>query len=133
MSEFELIEIAAVANEGVRGAGMNFVTIVFAYVVASHLAGSRLSRAATVSISIIYSLWLIGPIISLFGHLDLYYKTANEYLRLFPEGYAGSAPMAFEVILLFAIGPSALGWIGSLIYMHIYIRKDFGGTENKDT
>ena len=133
MTEYELIEVSLASLEGLGYAGMNIVAVVFAYVVAAHFVGKKLSRAAAVCLSIVYSLWLIGPSIGFIRHLELTITTATEYLRLFPNGYAAEQPGNFVTSLILVYGPYFMGWIGSLIFMHLYIRKSNGHTANSDT
>lgn len=122
MTEFELIEVWALATEGLGAAGMNIVTVVFAYVIAAHLAGGKFNRLVAVSISVVYSMWLVGPFIGFISYLNLSHAAAIDYMTMFPDGTAIPDPQNLPVAVVLAAGPYVLGWIGSLMYMHWYIR-----------
>lgn len=131
MTEFELIEVSVLVVEGFSNAGMNFVTVVFAYIAAAHFAGEKLSKTAAVSISIIYSLWLLGPLSVFLGYTELGNQTAAEYERLYPDGYAKSEQSNQIATMSLIFAPYILGWVGSLVYMHGYVRKG-NKTEHRD-
>lgn len=126
MNKFELIEAWALATEGLGAAGMNIVTVVFAYVLAAHFVGRSLSRRVVVSVSIVYSLWLIGPFVGFISYLKLANAVSIDYSTMFPDGEAIPSPQNLPIAIVLAAGPYILGWIGSLIYMHLFVRKKQG-------
>jgi len=132
MSEFELIEAWGIATAGLGNAGMNIITVVFAYVFAAHLAGKNLSRAAVISVSTIYSLWLVGPFVGFMNYLNLSNSTTIKYFTLYPDGSSLPAPGNYAIMMVLSAGPYALGWIGSLIFMHAYIRNNISSAPSTD-
>ena len=133
MTEFEFIQVGEIALNGFASSAMNIVTVIFAYVVAAHFVGKSLSRSAAISISIVYSLWLIVPFGGVYGNLDLGAKNAIEFLSVFPDSYAVNPLEPLAIIFAIAFIPLFLGWIGSLIYMHRIIRKNIENDSSNDT
>ncbi len=133
MTEFEFIQVGEIALNGFASSAMNIVTVIFAYVVAAHFVGKSLSRSAAISVSIVYSLWLIVPFGGVYGNLDLGAKNAIEFLRVYPDSYAVNPLESSAIIFAFAIIPLFLGWIGSLIYMHRIIRKYIEDDSSNDS
>ncbi len=132
MTEFEFIQVGEIALNGFASSAMNIVTVIFAYVVAAHFVGKSLSRSAAISISIVYSLWLIVPFGGVYGNLDLGAKNAIEFLSVFPDSYAVNPLGPSAIIFAIAFIPLFLGWIGSLIYMHRIIRKNIKNDSSND-
>ena len=133
MTEFEFIQVGEIALNGFASSAMNIVTVIFAYVIAAHFVGKSLSRSAAISISIVYSLWLIPPFGGVYGNLDLGAKNAIEFLSVYPDSYAVNPLESSAIIFAFAIIPLFLGWIGSLIYMHRIIRKNIEDDSSNDS
>jgi len=123
MSEFEIYEAMMMALDLSVTASMNFVAIVFAYVVAAYVAGKSLPRNVALGTSTAYTLFLIPPFAGTLGNLDRNYDGALHLQAEYPESWMliddpmGFAPIAF----LFAI-PMILGWLGSIYFMHGFIR-----------
>lgn len=134
MSEYELLDLILGAGDSMVSTGLALLTVLFAYVVAAFAAGARLSRTAAISISVLYSLWYMGPLLAFISSLDFLLRTAEEYRSMFPEGYAVvSDPPNRLLRLTTSAGPYILGWLGSLVYMHLYVRKGVGSVVGSDT
>ena len=133
MTEFEFIQVGEIAINGFGSSAMNIVTVIFAYVIAAHFVGKSLSRSAAISISIVYSLWLLLPIGGVYGNLDLLAKNAIEFQSVFPDSYAVTPVGSIGIVYAMAITPLFLGWIGSLIYMHRIIRKNIEDDSSNDS
>jgi len=131
MTEFEFIQVGEIAINGLGSAAMNIVTVIFAYVIAAHFVGKSLSRSAAISISIVYSLWLLLPFGGVYGNVDLLAKNAIEFQSVFPDSYAVT-PVG-SIVYVMAIIPLFLGWIGSLFYMHRIIRKNIEDDSSNDS
>jgi len=123
MTEFELIEAASFANTAIRDSAMNVVTVFFAYVVCSYLAGARLTRTAAYSVSIIYSLFLLGPFFGVALNSVIVVTIQENYNSSYPNGVYYTQTVDAIVVLLIALTPLLVAWISSLIYMHMHIRK----------
>ena len=135
MTEFEFIQASQLAFESLREGAMNVITVVFAYVVAAYFAGRKLTRTASVLVSVVYSLWLIGPFWGVISSVAGMLATADAFYLAFPDSFASFPPSKARYSLyLLATIPMLLGWVGSLVYMHGYIRsKDDHGFERTNS
>ena len=123
MTEFEYIQAVDLAYATIPGSAMNFITIVFAYIVASFFAGNKLPRIAAVSASIVYSVSLIGPVLAIVTSGQQMVLLQTQYLEVFPEGIFVQKTLGTMSILLVAVTPLLVGWLASLCFMHLHIRK----------
>jgi len=66
MTEYELADVVtSLIAEGGRST-MDFVTVLFGYLVFVHFVGAKLERAYIVIVTLIYSLFVIWPILGAF-------------------------------------------------------------------
>lgn len=104
-------------------ASMNFVAIVFAYLVAAFATGERLPRPVAIGVSIIYSIFLVPHFSGCLGAIDRAFSAGAHLSTSFPGSWATAGPpLPMEVQFAFFGIPMLLGWIGSLYYMHFYLR-----------
>jgi hypothetical protein len=85
--------------------------------------GVLLGFAVAISVSILYSLFLTGPLAGIFLTV---YKTAHLeaiYFEQHPSGQIVRSEGSPEVLVFRIAFPLLLGWLASLIYLHGYIRK----------
>jgi predicted PurR-regulated permease PerM len=122
MSELEFYEAAGVAAGLLSDATMNAITAIFAYLIASHFVGEKLPRGMAVCLSVVYTLWLIGPLSGVYGNIVSWSQISAEYLKHYPEGILlpGEANVVLSAIV--AISPLILGWLSSLYYLHFHVR-----------
>ncbi|GAB5498397.1 MAG: hypothetical protein PsegKO_07080 [Pseudohongiellaceae bacterium] len=123
MDEFEYIEAAQLAINSMIDGSMNTVGVTFAYIVAAYLAGQNLTKSAAVGLTILYTLFIVSPISGVLGATRSYVLTIERYHQVFPDGWAFGAPPGLFELGVINIGPLALGWLGSLFYLHFYVRK----------
>jgi len=123
MSEFEYIEAAQLAMNWLIDGSINTVGVTFAYIVAAHLAGVGLSKLAAVGLSVLYSLFIIGPVSGMLGGARNHVFTVMHYHEAFPDGWAFGDTPDFLYLIAITIGPLFLAWLGSLSYLHLYVRK----------
>ncbi len=121
MSEFEFIEAYHLALDLVVNAAMNSVVVTFAYIVASYMAGEKLSKVAALGMTAIYSLFLLGPLGGMFGGCTRIIKTVERYFEIYPEGWAFQQMPGIDLYFVTLI-PVLLAWLASLMYLHLYVR-----------
>ena len=127
MSEFEIYDAMMMSIDMSVTASMNFVAIVFAYVVAAYVAGKSLPRNVALGTTTAYTLFLVPHFLGMLGNLRRNYDGVVQLQAEYPESWTliddpiGFAPLA----LLFAI-PMFVGWLGSIYFMHGYVRRSQG-------
>jgi hypothetical protein len=116
MSEYELIDaIASLQGEGGR-AFMDFITVLFAYVVVAHFVGAGLSRVTVSLLTIIYSAFAVADAAGVHNALSLLQgvqaKYSSELASLgFPRQVQTTDPYLPRVLI-------GLAWALSLAYMY---------------
>jgi hypothetical protein len=106
---------------------MNVTAIVFAYVLTAYFAGSQLPRIWAIGISLCYTLFVTPVFIGCITGIGVTISLVNAYISNFPGGtlidnYAlirQSPDLVASLVLI----PIVAGWLGSILYMHMYIRK----------
>ena len=132
MSEFEIFEAMMIAMNLAVTASMNFVAIVFAYLVAAFVAGKSLPRGVAIGTSLIYTVFLIPPFNGTINNLRRVYDGDVVIRATYPESWlVPSDPTSFELLAFLFAFPMLAGWLGSLYYMHLYTRRDSNQTDDK--
>ncbi len=122
MNEFEFFEALNIVANRAQDSALAFITVFFAYVVTAHFVGRGLTRTAAVFVSTIYSAFLIAPLLGLLNSLQLTFSVQDQYVTLFPHGWMVPETDVRLFLVLISVLPLLGGWIGSLLYMHLYIR-----------
>lgn len=122
MSEFEFIEAFYLALNALVDASMSTVAVTFAYIVAAYVAGKQLSQVAAIGMTTIYSLFLMAPLGGMLGACTQIQKTVDQYYASYPEGWAFE-PISVVGLYLVSLLPVVLGWMGSLAFLHLYVRR----------
>lgn len=124
MTEFEFLEAVYLASDSLATSAINFFTIFLAYVIAAHFAGKGLSSVVAGFVSIVYSLFLVGPSIGIIRGTEAAQNLTIQYHMQYPDGVLfPSANVGLSLLLVFTLGPPLMGWVGSLVYMHVVIRR----------
>ena len=123
MTDVELFDALMRSTELAVLASMNFLAILVAYLVAAYVAGRRIPGAVAVGTSIVYTMFLIPPFSGLVGNLRRAYDLGSVLHSQFPDSpLAGDAVVPFYVsVALFGV-PMTASWLGSLYFMHLYMR-----------
>jgi len=124
MTEYEFLEAGILYFERILDSAMNLITVVFAYLAASHFVGERLPRAVALGLSTIYSLWIVMTIASVATFLVSALNVQLEYRHEYTGGWVYPREPKFEIWLIGTLLPMLLAWIGSLYYLHFVVRKD---------
>ncbi len=126
MSESELIELLILSQSETAQSVMNLTAIVFAYVLVAYFVGEKLSKAWSIGVSVCYSLFIIPIFMGCMTGVGLTISLASTYVPKYPNGavvddyitYSESPYLVLIVVLL----PIVVGWLGSLLYMHLSVR-----------
>ena len=103
---------------------MGFLSAIVAYVVAAHFVGKSLHQIVAIALSFTYSLFLIGPALGVYGAINRISFIRAQYFLAYPDGSA-FAPGNTGLLVL-ALIPLAVGWVGSLLFLHAYVRRSHG-------
>lgn len=121
MSPAEYFELVSMAGDSAADHSMNAVYIYFAYIVATYLVGSDLSRFQCVALTLMYSIFLTLPVISFLTQTSLLIVHAQQFQQAYPElvdAYSARrtiAPPAYFYNVGVVIWVSA--WLLSLVFM----------------
>ena len=116
LSAFELAELQQMFLEFGNTTITIYMSALFAYLLVSQFVISRISANQLVTISIIYSVFMLYLITTLFNVQINAYNIQRHMMELFPDS---SYIIEIESIVPLLIIPVSclLGWIVSLIYM----------------
>ena len=123
MSEYEFLTAIDSARSFAVQAAMGFFTVFGAYVLTAHFAGKSFSKFAAGSISVLYTLFLTGPITGIITNIFEAARLEVLYFSQYPTGGIVQHKASPEVLIMVMVAPLFLGWVSSLVYMHGYVRK----------
>ena len=124
MTEFEYIEVIQANQEFLRSAAMDFATVFFAYAITAHLVGKSLTKPIAILISVIYSLFLLGPFSGILGPMNTEIDFLYEAKERFPDSVFFASQVGNMVIFAaITFVPTISAWVASLFYMHGYVRR----------
>ena len=115
MTEYEVIDALISLRTEIANHSMNFVTVMFGYVVAAYLVGKRLTVFQVSVITILYIIWSPGPMMAAFGGAiaarELYMQN-KDILSV----EMGASPLISNVPIV-AIFGMGLSWIMTIVFM----------------
>jgi hypothetical protein len=123
VTEYEYLQLAFDYGESVASSALNFATVVFAYVIAAHLAGNKLSKGFAFFITLSYSLFLLGPAFGIYARIDQMGRIAAQYRIAYPDGVFFRISVPRFLLLFLSFVPPLVAWCGSIVYMHWHVRK----------
>ena len=134
MSEFEYYEAAVMASSVISNSAMDFTYLVFAYIVACHLAGKMFPQFVARLASIVFTLSLIGPMLGVISGIGQLNLIGSEYQLAFPEGgilqeFLVDSALIYTII----VTPLIVGWVSSILFLHLYVRGNRRENEKSDT
>lgn len=126
MTELEFADLWYLQQEAIFNQFVALTTTIFAYIVAGHLVARSLSRNVAIGFTSLYCLFAIGPISGYITNLLQLIRIVKEYVAMYPEGWVvfsiGTQNATASAIIVAA--PVFLGFIGSIYYVHFYVRSD---------
>ena len=118
MSGLEIIELQAILRAEVGRATMDFVTVMFGYLLCAHFIGAGLSKIKVLALSIVYSVFCFYPIVgTLTSNVHLFAVISEHRIDLLPyqnvsEDFSGTW---LTRVFLFTM---VAAWLLSLGYMY---------------
>ena len=123
MNEFEYHALALESWSVVGSSVMDFVTILFAYSIAAHLAGDKLPRFFAWFLTLTYSFALLGPCWGIYKPITFVFALTEQYRIAYPDGWGFRGGTSHALILAVIFVPLLIGWLGSIAYMHWHVRR----------
>ncbi len=100
---------------------MNAIYIYFAYIVATYLVGSELSRFYCLALTVMYSVFLTLPVLSFLFQISLLEVNAQQSQAAYPElieAYSTHRPIVPPTYFYnVGIGIWVSAWLTSLVFM----------------
>ena len=115
MTEYEIIDTIISVRADIAQHSMNFVSVLFAYIIAAYLVGPKLSRFQVSMITILYVLWSPGPILAAYDGAvalqDLYvHHRAALSVEMGASPLMATAPLVVSTAMFMA-------WLISIMFM----------------
>jgi len=115
MTEYEIIDAFISIRTEAAGHSMNFISVLFAYIVAAYFVGSKMSPSQVSMITILYALWSPAPIMAAYdGTVALRDLYINYQDVLSIE--LGASPLVTTAPMLVS-GGMILAWLVSIAFM----------------
>ena len=124
MTERDYIELIIMARNSAGTNAATFISVLFAYLVTSYVAGTNLHKLQAWGISIIYTLFAVQPIYGSFLDVGLNFALQAEFYKSFPEAatiYYGGTPIG-QWMRVFVPAILSLAWLASILHL-LYVRK----------
>jgi hypothetical protein len=118
MSGLEIIELQAILRAEVGRATMDFVTVMFGYLLCAHFIGASLSRTKVIVLSLVYSIFSFYPILGTATSMTHLFTVIAEHrmdlirYQEIPEDF--DASLLVQVYFFTMIS----AWLTSLGYMY---------------
>lgn len=120
MTEAELIELLFAASALLSGYAVDFTSMVFAYVVAGHFVGRKLTRVQFVALTLVYSAFAAGIAMGGLAAIERMIYLRDRYLQEYPVeatamlgGGGISRSTAVPPFLFFAAWLISVWYVGS--------------------
>ena len=115
MTEYEIIDTIISVRADIAQHSMNFVSVLFAYILAAYLVGSKLSRFQVSMITILYALWSPGPILVAYDGATALQNLYFNHREVLSVEMGASPLMATAPVVVSAAMCSA--WLISIVFM----------------
>ena len=121
MSPADYLELSQLGTDGVAVHAMNAVSILTAYLVAMYFGGKVLTKFQLASVTTIYSLFLLFPVLGALGGFGNLITLNMEFLREYPDvaaTYRASDSMAlFQIMRIIMMSVFFFAWLLSIAFM----------------
>ncbi len=114
MTEYELADLFTSLSAEAGRSTMDFVTVLFAYLVVAHLVGATLDRAYVAIVTVIYSIFAIWPILGTYQAGSMMYNITQAHQEL-SQTLGLSVDFNPGYVPFVVLGSA---WILSLAYMY---------------
>lgn len=115
MTEYEIIDAIVSLRADIAGHSMNYVSVLFAYIVAAYLVGSKLSRFQVSMVTLLYVIWTPAPILAAYDGavaLQELYLSHQEILSI----EMGASPL-MNIVPTAVFAGMSLAWLVSIVFM----------------
>ena len=85
MTEFELLVVYQGTGDTWIGVASIFISVLFAYIVTAYLVAAKLSRPQTIVITVLYTIFCLLLLMTLFGVQSRMIQLASEIYALNPD------------------------------------------------
>ncbi len=124
MTEFEALELIDILLGRIASSSMDCITVFFAYVVCAYLVGNKLISKLAIAVSILFSFFMVGPMIALAISAYNVSALAIRYEEKFGPADVWLGPaMSPALTICLSLVPLTLAWVAALWYMHGHVRK----------
>ena len=124
MTEFEALGLIDILHSRVASSSMDCITVFFAYVVCVYLVGKKLVPKLAIGISVLFSCFMLGPMISIAVNAYNLSAMATRYEDKFGPTDIWLGPAMSPVLTVsLTLVPLILAWVAALWYLHGYVRK----------
>ena len=115
MSEFEYLELITLYGDSVASHAMNFIGVMFAYLIAAQYVGDKLSHFQFAGITALYALFGPFPGIYAYESIKVYVRLSVEYFERYRPEESVSVFLRHgpELMLVLLSGC----WFASVIFM----------------
>jgi hypothetical protein len=121
VTEFEYINAIIMLDELAAYHSMNFIALLFSYVVVAYFAGPRISRVQVWLVSLVYTSILFAPVTANLRAVQNLADLGHEFSTRFPDSAMQHALGEGRVYVLFAVYFAA--WLLSILFMYQWRRK----------
>ena len=104
---------------------MQFIVItsvVFAYLIAGHLAGAGLPKSVCVAVTVLYCGFMVGPFAAYYLDYARLFALSEQYHQQYPDGFMITELPSWGVWP--PLAPMLLAWFGSIYYVHYHVRSN---------
>ncbi len=123
MTEFETLELFDILLNRVASSSMDCITVFFAYAVCVYLVGKNLVPKLAIAVSILFSLFMSGPMTSIAVNAYNISAVAIRYEENFGPADIWLGPAISPVLMIsVSLVPLVLAWVAALGYMHGHVR-----------
>ena len=103
MTEYEIIDaVSSLRSEGAQHV-MNFVSVLFGFIIASYLVGARLSRFQVAVITILYVIWTPAPILAAYDASTAFQQLYFEHQEVLSIEL-GASPLMLQAPIVVLVG-----------------------------
>ncbi len=114
MTEYELADLFTSLSAEAGRSTMDFVTVLFAYLVVAHFVGATLDRLYVVIVTVIYSMFAIWPILGTYQAGSMMYTVTHAHPEL-SQSLGLSVDFNPGLVPFVVLGSA---WVLSLAYMY---------------
>ncbi len=114
MTEYELADLFTSLSAEAGRSTMDFITVLFAYLVLAHFVGATLDRAYIAIVTVIYSMFAIWPILGTYQAGSMMYAVTQAHPQL-SQSLGVSVDFIPGFVPFVVLGSA---WVLSLTYMY---------------